>query len=48
MGREHVLYFARIDVELAADDHVLLAIEDEQVTSLVRAGDVTGAKSAVL
>ena len=48
MSGEHVFHLAGEDIEPAADHHVLLAIEDEQITLLVGAGDVAGMQPAVL
>ena len=48
MLRQHVLDLARKNVEAAGDDHVLLAVEDEQVAALVGSGDVAGMQPAAL
>src|SRR3954447_17209715 len=45
---EDLLDLARIDVVAAADDHVLLAIDDEEVAVLVDLGHVAGVEPAVL
>ena len=45
---EDVLDLARIHVVSATDDHVLLAIDDEEVTVLVDPGQVAGAEPAVI
>ena len=44
---EHVLDVLGIDVLPAGDDHVLLAVDDEQVAVLVTVADVAGVKPAV-
>jgi hypothetical protein len=41
---EDVLDLARVDVESAADDELLLAVDDEEVTVLVDPGYVAGAE----
>ena len=42
MRHEHVLDLARIHVEAAAQDHVLLAIDDRQIPVGVELADVAG------
>src|SRR5829696_7900146 len=44
---EHLLDLARVDVVAAADDHVLLAVDDEEVAVLVDLRHVPGAEPAV-
>ena len=44
---EHLLDLARIDVVTAADDHVLLAVDDEEVAVLVDLAHVAGVQPAV-
>ena len=44
---EHLLDLARVDVVAAADDHVLLAVDDVEVAVLVLAADVAGGEPAV-
>ena len=44
---EHLLDLARVDVVAAADDHVLLAVDDVEVAVVVDAPDVAGAEPAV-
>src|SRR5215210_2852925 len=43
---EHLLDLARVDVVAAADDQVLLAVDDEEVAVLVHAGHVAGVEPA--
>src|SRR3954454_14535718 len=45
---EDLLDLARIDVVAAADDHVLLAVDDEEVAVLVDAGHVARVEPAVV
>jgi hypothetical protein len=45
---EDLLDLARVDVVAAADDHVLLAVDDEEVAVLVDAGHVARVEPAVL
>ena len=45
---EHLLDLARVDVVAAADDQVLLAVDDEEVAVLVHLGHVAGAEPAVV
>ena len=47
MAAQHRFEIARIDVEAAADDHVLLAIEERQKAVGVEAADVAGADEAL-
>ncbi len=47
MSSQHVLHFARMNIEPAADDHVLLSIENEHVAALVGARDIVGVKPAI-
>jgi hypothetical protein len=42
MGVEDLLDLARVDVEAVADDHVLLAVDDEVVAVGVPPGQVAG------
>src|SRR6266480_4818581 len=42
VGGQHVLHFLGIDVEPAADDHVVLAIDDIDVAVVVAPGHVPG------
>ena len=44
---EDLLDLARVDVVAAADDELLLAVDDEEVAVLVDAADVAGAEPAV-
>ena len=46
MGVEHLLDLARIDVVAAADDEILLAVDDEQEAVLVDVAEVAGAHPA--
>ncbi len=43
----HLLDLARVDVVAAADNQVLLAVDDEVVAILVDCGDVAGVEPAV-
>jgi hypothetical protein len=45
---QHLLDLARVDVVAAADDEVLLAVDDEQVAVLVGVAEVAGVEPAVL
>ena len=47
VGPDHLLDFARVDVEAAADDHVLLAVGDVEVAVGVEVADVAGVQPAV-
>src|SRR5215510_10341630 len=42
MRVQHTLNFRRINIETADDDHVLLALDDVEVTVFIHASDVTG------
>jgi hypothetical protein len=42
MGHQHFLDLARVDVETAADDHVLDPVDDEEISVRVAAADVAG------
>ena len=44
---EHLLDLARVDVVAAADDHVLLAVDDEVVAVGIDAADVAGVEPTV-
>src|SRR6266496_6187350 len=46
MLEENFLYLARVDVEAAGDDQVLLAVHDVVVSRLVAPGDVAGVEPA--
>src|SRR5216684_1855397 len=48
MRIEDFFDLARVDVESAAQDHVLLAIDDEVITLVVARGDVARVKPSVL
>ena len=45
---QHLLDLARVDVVAAADDHVFLAVDDEEVAVLVHRGHVAGVEPAAL
>src|SRR5690606_11775484 len=45
-GRQHVFQFIRIDVEAGHQNHVLLAVDDTQVTVFLNKTDVTGLQPA--
>jgi hypothetical protein len=45
---QHLLDLARVDVVAAADDEVLLAVDDEQVAVVVGVAEVAGVEPAVL
>jgi hypothetical protein len=45
---EHLLDLARVDVEAAAQDHLLLAVDDEEVAVLVDPRHVARVEPAVL
>ena len=47
MAAQHRLEIARVDVEAAGDDHVLLAVEQRQKAIVVEAADVAGADEAL-
>ena len=44
---EHLLDLARVDVEAAADDHLLLAVDDEEIAVVVDPGQIAGVKPPV-
>ena len=44
---DRLLDHARIDVEAAAQDHVLGAVDDEDEAVVVHVGDVAGAEESV-
>ena len=44
---QHLLDLARVDVVAAADDHLLLAIDEEQVAVLVEVAEITGGEPAL-
>ena len=44
---EHLLDLARVDVVAAADDHLLLAIDEEEVAALVEPAEITGGEPAL-
>ena len=46
VGVEDLLDLARVDVISAADDEVLLAVDDEQVAVPVDGGDIAGVQPA--
>ena len=46
MPDQYRLEIARIDVEAAGDDHVLLAIDENEKAVVVKAADVAGADEA--
>jgi hypothetical protein len=45
---EDLLDLARVDVVAAADDHLLLAVDDEEVAVVVDLAHVAGAEPAVV
>src|SRR5439155_537093 len=47
MLEEHFFHLARVNVEAAGDDHVLLAVHDVVVARLVAPGDVASVEPAV-
>ena len=47
MGQQHVLDVARIDVEAAANDEVLDAVNDVEVAVVIEVADVAGVQPAV-
>src|SRR5215469_9843602 len=46
-ARQSVFHFARIDIESAGDNKVLLSIDDEHVSALVDARDIAGMQPAI-
>jgi hypothetical protein len=48
VAEQDLLDLARVDVVAAADDQVLLAVDDEQVAVVVAVGEVAGVEPAAL
>src|SRR5690606_16031757 len=47
VGVDDLLDLPRVDVEAAGDDHVLLPVDDVEVSILIHAGDVAGPQPPV-
>src|SRR5262245_20563783 len=46
MAVQHLLDFARVDIESAANDHVFLAVHDEEIALGVHGSDIARVKPA--
>src|SRR5438034_9015752 len=44
---DHFFDLARVNVGSAADDHVFLAVEDEQISTGVHVADITGVNPSI-